>query len=640
MGFYIEGPVNISGGTITATGDHATSSYGIRGMSTVTVTGGTVRATGSTASGGSYGIFAMNTATFSDGVVYAKSGAALLTHAVYAVSGITDTGMTVLQKDNNEEYTIALAKTTVNYGYNSNAATDIKIVQTPASYMLRVEGGGDGATENGDYVAGAPISISAGTKNGYTFSGWTTSGGGVFANDTLPNTTFTMPDSEVTITAAWTLVTQHSGSSGGGGNSSLPQAKSDVIVNGKAISAGTVKTEIGSDGRTTTTFTVDAEKLNGILNSEKSGVKVVLPFKGIDKGAVGRLTGEMVQTMEDMDATLTIQTGSSSYTLPASQINMKAVSKQLGSDVPLSDITVSVSILAPSSTMARVVENASKEGGFTMAAPAVDYLVTCSYGSKTVNVTSFNDYVERTIAIPEGVDPSKITTGIVVNPDGTVHHVPTKVKVIEAKYYAVINSLTNSTYSLIWNPVTFKDVETHWAKDSVNNMGSRMIVTGVAGNKFEPNRGTTRAEFAAIIVRALGLKPGTGTVNFKDVRVSDWYFESIQTAVSVGLIKGYSEETFAPNDTITLEQAMTMIARAMEITGLDAELANDEGGSLLEAYSDRAGVSAYAKDSIAKCIKTGVASGRENNTLAPKAYVTRVEVAVMAERLLQKSELI
>lgn len=167
-----------------------------------------------------------------------------------------------------------------------------------------------------------------------------------------------------------------------------------------------------------------------------------------------------------------------------------------------------------------------------------------------------------------------------------------------------------------------------------------MVVTDVADNKFEPNRRTTRAEFAAIIIRALGLKPGTGMSSFKDVRVSDWYFESIQTAVSYGIIKGYNEETFTPNTTITREQAMTMIARAMEITGLNAELANDEGGKLLEVYSDRAAVSAYATDSIAKCVKTGVVSGRENNTLAPKAYVTRAEVAVMAERLLQKSDLI
>ncbi|MDF2656473.1 MAG: putative surface layer protein [Bacillota bacterium] len=88
-----------------------------------------------------------------------------------------------------------------------------------------------------------------------------------------------------------------------------------------------------------------------------------------------------------------------------------------------------------------------------------------------------------------------------------------------------------------------------------------MVVTDVADNKFEPNRRTTRAEFAAIIIRALGLKPGTGMSSFKDVRVSDWYFESIQTAVSYGIIKGYNEETFAPNTTITREQAMTTVSQ-------------------------------------------------------------------------------
>ncbi|WP_419822860.1 S-layer homology domain-containing protein [Anoxybacterium hadale] len=718
MGFYVGGPINISGGTITATGDNATSSYGIRSLSTITVTGGTVRATGSTASGGSYGIFAMNTATFSDGVVYAKSGAAPLSHAVYAVSGITDAGMTALQKDSNEDYALALTKIATNYTHDAAVATDIKIVetpvsyllqvegggdgstesgnympgtdisisagtkigytfsgwttsgggvfdnstlpnttftmpdsavtitatwtevQTPVSYLLQVEGGGDGSTESGDYAAGTVVSISAGTKNGYTFSGWTTSGGGVFDNRTLSNTTFTMPDSAVTITAAWIAITQPGGGSGRGGSSSSSQEKSDATVNGKAISAGTVKTEINSEGRTTTTFIVDAEKLNGILASEKSGVKIVLPFKDVDKGAVGRLTGEMVQAMEGKDATLIIKTDSSSYTLPASQINMKAVSKQLGANGSLADIIVSINISAPSNTMARVVENVSKEGGFTLVAPQLDYLVTCTYGGKTVNVTNFSDYVERTIAIPDGVNPSKITTGIVVSLDGTVHHVPTRVTVIDGKYYAVINSLTNSTYSVIWNPIEFADMSNHWAKAAGNNMGSRMVVNGVGNGNYEPDRNMTRAEFAAVMVRALGLAPEKGNSSFGDVASSQWYCGYIKTAAAFGIVKGYSDSAFGPSDTITREQAMTMIARAMKTTGLNAELANGEGSKLLEAYSDRAGVSAYAKDSIAQCIKTGVVSGRENNTLAPKALVTRAEVAAMAERLLQKSELI
>lgn len=435
-----------------------------------------------------------------------------------------------------------------------------------------------------------------------------------------------------------TITADDSDSSGGatpGG-----QGGASVIVNGESKTAGTAQTSTAPDGKTTTTVMVDSAKLESILALEGNGATVVIPVTGKADTASGVLTGEMVKGMENREATLVIKTDSSTYTLPASEINITAVSQQLGANVALKDITVSVSIAEPSGQMVSVVKDAAKDGGFTLMIPSVDYTVTCSYGGRTVDVSSFNAYVERTVAIPEGVDPSKITTGIVVNPDGTVHHVPTRVTVIEGKYYAVINSLTNSTYSVVWNPIEFSDVNAHWAKESVNNMGSRMVVSGVGNGNYEPDRNMTRAEFAAVMVRALGLEPGNGASSFGDVASNEWYCGYVKTAAAYGIIKGYSDAAFGPDDTITREQAMTMIARAMKITELKAGLTDGEGNKLMAAYSDSATVSTYANTSIAECIKTGVVSGRQNHTLAPKAYVTRAEVAAMVERLLQKSNLI
>ena len=430
------------------------------------------------------------------------------------------------------------------------------------------------------------------------------------------------------------------GSSSSGGTTPAGQGGTSVIVNGESKTAGTAQTSTSPDGKTTTTVTVDSTKLESILASEGNGATVVIPVTGKPDTAAGVLTGEMIKGMESRDATLVIRTDSSTYTLPASEINITAVSQQFGAKVALKDITVAVSIAEPSGQMSSVVKDAAKDGGFILMIPSVDYTVTCNYGGRTINVSNFNAYIERTIAIPDGVDPSKITTGIVVNPDGTVHHVPTRVTVIAGKYYAVINSLTNSTYSVVWNPIEFSDVNAHWAKESVNNMGSRMVVSGVGNDNYEPDRNMTRAEFAAVMVRALGLEPGKGDSSFGDVASNEWYCGYVKTAAAYGIIKGYSDAAFGPNDNITREQAMTMIARAMKITGLKASLTDDESDKLMEVYSDRATVSSYANTSIAGCIKTGVVSGRENHILAPKAYVTRAEVAVMAERLLQKSNLI
>lgn len=413
-----------------------------------------------------------------------------------------------------------------------------------------------------------------------------------------------------------------------------------VIVNGQSQTAGTSATNTNASGQTVTTVTVDTGRLENILASQGSGATVTIPVTSGSNVAAGTLTGAMVKSMEGKDATLILQTNSGSYTLPASEINIGAISAQLGASVSLADISVTVSVAEPSAPMAQIVENAAAKGGYTIIAPAVDFTITCTYGGQTVRVASFNAYVERTIAIPDGVDPAKITTGIVVNPGGTVRHVPTSVRRIDGKYYAVINSLTNSTYSVVWNPVTFSDVTDHWAKDAINNMGSRMIVTGDGNGSYAPARSMTRAEFAAIIVRALGLEPGTSASGFSDVVSADWCSGYVKTAAAYGIIKGYDGGSFRPNDAITREQAMTMLARAMKITGLGTGLTDGETGKLLEAYSDGPTISTYAQDSIAACLKTGITSGTSATTLSPKAAITRAEVAVMVQRLLQKSGLI
>ena len=388
------------------------------------------------------------------------------------------------------------------------------------------------------------------------------------------------------------------------------------------------------------TITLDTDKLNKIIDNAASGANVIIPVPGGSDVAAGVLTGAMIKSMEAKDSTLEIKTDSASYTLPASEINIDSVSQQFGQAVSLSDIKVKIQIAEPSSDMVSVTKNAASTGEFTLVVPAVEYTISCTYGSQTVDVSRFNSYVERTIAIPDGVDPAKITTGVVVSADGTVRHVPTKITLINGKYYAVINSLTNSTYTVIYNPVEFSDVTSHWAKSSINDMGSRMIISGVGNNNFDPDRDITRAEFAAIAVKALGLTPGIGDKTFSDVTNTDWYSPYIKTAASSGLVTGFAGGSFAPNDKITREQAMTIIARAMKLTGLSVSLTDSDISTLLAGYTDGSSASDFAKNSIVTCIKSGIVTGTSKSTLSPKTFVTRAEVAVMVQRLLQKSDLI
>nr|WP_286672512.1 S-layer homology domain-containing protein [Cohnella hashimotonis] len=180
----------------------------------------------------------------------------------------------------------------------------------------------------------------------------------------------------------------------------------------------------------------------------------------------------------------------------------------------------------------------------------------------------------------------------------------------------------------------------HWAKDAVEDMGSRMVVEGTGGGLFSPDREVTRAEFAAIVVRGLGLKPESGDSSFSDVAAGDWHGAAIATASAYGLIDGFADGTFRPNDKLTREQAMVIVSKALTITGLQGKLSIPSADAALRPFKDAAAVSAWAQEGVAASVTAGIATGRGDAKLAPKEAVTRAEVAALVQRLLQKSGLI
>jgi hypothetical protein len=413
-----------------------------------------------------------------------------------------------------------------------------------------------------------------------------------------------------------------------------------MLVDGQQQTVGTLKSSTNKDGQNVTTVTLDETKLNQFIDATESSPTVIISVSSSSDVIDIKLNGLMINNLEDKNVILKIQTNLGSYTLPASDIDIESILQQFGGVAALADIQVSIEIAEPSAETVQVVQNAAKEGEFTIVVPAVDFTVKCTYNNQTVNVPSYDTYAQRTVAIPEGVDPTKITTGVIVEPDGTVNHVPTHVTIIDGKYYAVINSLTNSTYTVVWNPVEFADLTKYWAKDTINDLGSRMVVSGVDGKNYEPDRDITRAEFAVIVVKALGLKQAAFASSFKDVKKTDWFCGYDETATSYGLIAGYSNGKFGPNDKLTREQAMTIISRAMTVTKLNSGLTASQITTLISGYKDGKSVSVWAANGIGSCLKTGIVTGKTNATLCPLDNITRAEVAVMVQRLLQKSNLI
>ncbi|GAB6990363.1 S-layer homology domain-containing protein [Paenibacillus pini] len=178
----------------------------------------------------------------------------------------------------------------------------------------------------------------------------------------------------------------------------------------------------------------------------------------------------------------------------------------------------------------------------------------------------------------------------------------------------------------------FKDIAGHWAKDDIMQMVDKKIVEGLDSDRFSPNSNVTRAQFAALITRALDLKEGNGKNPFADVKSGAWYEDTVKRAYSAGIISGINSNKFAPDQSITREEMTTMLMRA-KATAQGVKADDLQGGSSI-TFKDSSKISTWAQKSVGFAISSGLMKGRTATTFAPKEHATRAESAVVVKRLL------
>lgn len=491
------------------------------------------------------------------------------------------------------------------------------------------------------------------TKSGYKFIGWFRD-----ADLQLKWNENNVIDASMTLYAKWEKVESTGGestgggstggSSSGGGGSSTPTVKtpdSSVSVNGQKENAGK-ETKQTVDGKVQTVLAVDTtvltkkidDVLKGKTDSKQNLVELVV---GTGDKATVRLTGDIVKKMEADKFDLSIKKDKVGYVIPASEITIDKVAGILAvnaKDLKAIDVDVKINEVSDS-VLAKYNEIAKKQESKFVVKPVEFEIVAKTTGTdgkvRETKVSKFSNYVERVLELPTTAEPSKITTGIVFNADGTYAHIPTAVFQKDGKWYAKLNSLTNSTYSVIYNPITVDAVKGHWSEKTVNDMASRLIL--IDYKSFDGNEAVTRAEFADYIVRSLGLyrEDVTLQTTFKDVTASSENSKSIQIASDWGIINGYADGTFKANGNITRQESMVMYARAMEIAKISQNKANK-----LATYTDNAEVAKWATSSVERTVDAGIFNGKGNGILAPKGTLTQAEALTAVRNLLVKAELI
>ncbi|GIP00741.1 hypothetical protein J14TS5_58260 [Paenibacillus lautus] len=439
-------------------------------------------------------------------------------------------------------------------------------------------------------------------------------------------------------------------SGGNGGGSTTPSTPPtttppptdpgvNTSVNGNDGGFATGKTTT-SEGNKQTSVQVNRDKLGDILTNG-TGQKLSIQSPNDGNMQVDGLTAADIRLLADKGASLDIGNPLAIYPVPSKQLDLNSVSGQLG-NAALNDIAVHIDIKRSSETLRNNAKNKATSAGYQLLVDPVDLEMTFSRNGQTVKSGQLNGYAPKYIALPEGIDPNRITTGVVVNPDGSVYHLPTVVTKIGDRYYAQIHDLRSSgSYSVIWNPQDFDDVRTHWAQTEVNNISARLDLQGNGGNTFAPNRNVTRAEFAEIVVLGLGLmRQEEPKTTFDDVTATAWYGNAISIASEFGIVLGYNDGAFRGNQTITREEGMAMIARGYQLIKPGHAISETEISRLLAGYEDASQVARWARPSVATLLSADIVQGSGDKGLTPKSTMTRAETVALMQRLLQVTHLI
>ncbi len=173
----------------------------------------------------------------------------------------------------------------------------------------------------------------------------------------------------------------------------------------------------------------------------------------------------------------------------------------------------------------------------------------------------------------------------------------------------------------------FTDVESSdWYYDAVQYVYENSMMSGTGDSTFSPNTTTTRGMIVTVLHRLEGCPNAAGT-SFTDVDSGAYYATAVAWASSRGIVDGYGNGKFGPNDTITREQMATILYRYAVYSGYDVSAKGD-----LSQFADQASVSSYAAEAMAWAVDVGLISGVGNNTLAPRNGATRAQVAAILMR--------
>ena len=535
-----------------------------------------------------------------------------------------------------------VVKSSCGVGVISSAAT-LTVTAKPA-YTVTVnanptEGGTvtvNSSTSPASVTAGSTVNLVATANEGYRFTGWTFSDNITDADSSSANTTFTMPAGDVTVTANFKQVYTVTVNASAGGTAT---ADKTTAVAGEAVTltatpnsgyhfdrwnivSGTItiqnnqftmpdgNVEIqaifdrNSSGGSTTPSKTPSQQAVDKIESAKDGSTVEIKLSSNQT----KLDKEVFEELAGKDVTLEINLpGGVSWTINGQDIPAGANLTDLDMGVSMNTSTIPVDLInAVTGEIGTVQLTLKHDGafGFTMT-------LTAPVGAKNAGLWANLYHYD------EDAGKMAYQSAALVDEDGNV-----ALPFDHASQYVLV--LDSKSHELPFTDLTAGA----WYLDAVAYVYRHDIMAGYGDNLFGPDDDLSRAQLCQIIYNMEGQPATSGSSVFTDVADGAWYADAVTWAASQGIVGGYGNGLFGPEDNITREQLASILYRYAQSKGYDTSVG--ENTNIL-SYTDALEISEYAIPAMQWACGAGIIQGN-GGYLDPQGNATRAEIATMLMR--------
>ncbi|WP_339248170.1 discoidin domain-containing protein [Paenibacillus sp. FSL F4-0243] len=388
------------------------------------------------------------------------------------------------------------------------------------------------------------------------------------------------------------------------------------------------------DGHTSVTAVIDskrlAQKLADLMAAkDRSVLHFEIPGEH-DLNAVEFPLPILYNSMKGSSETIfTLRSHLGSYDLPLSILNREDVEKAAKAE----GATLVIRIDNLTSQQDQKFEHSKLEKGFKRISDIIAFKVILKSNDKEEEIQHLgNSFVTRVMYMNGVIQDPSTATAVMIDPlTGQLRFVPSVFTMKNGKTEVSIFGQLNGIYTIVQNKKTFDDMVGHWAQKDVETLASKLIINGMTDRTFAPAGQVTRAQFAALLVRGIGLTTESLSNVFADVSATAWYAEDVNIAAKLGLVQGIGEGKFSPDTIITREQMVVMIMNAVQLVQGD----HRSEAQLRTSFADQDQISDYASEAVTEAAEKGLIKGKTGTTFAPQDVATRAEAALMIKQILQ-----